>query len=367
MDTPERIELDMLRHLCADAGVAIVAADAALRITYWNPSATRLLGASRDSMIGQPITEIVPAQRRELAQRLLTRALDRGEVNEFEFEHSDPYGRKVDLAVTVSPILDDQGQISGISVILRNLTRRLDYERQQAQSQKMSALGVMAGAVAHHFNNLFGGIITSIDFAKESSDSRALRRALQTTAASLERATEMTVRLLAFAEGDHTVTHNQDLTATVREYLENHRSELETRHIELQPALEEVGVELPQKLILNILDNLISNACEAMSTGGTLGVELHRVDDGNTILLRITDSGIGLTDEQIGRAFEPFYTSKGQEAGGESHTGLGLAVVHGIVKDLGGSVTLSSSEGGGAVCTIRIPTSCSTRRANPSP
>lgn len=362
MDSSANNNFDLLGHLCADAGVAIIAANAALRITYWNPSASRLLGASQESMIGQSITGIVPGERRELAARLLNRALERGEISEFEFEYRDQQGNKADLAVTISPILDDTKVISGLSVILRNLTRRLDFEREQAQSRKMSALGGMAGAVAHHFNNLFGGIITSIDFAKESSDPRALRRALATTAASLERATEMTVRLLAFAEGDHSATDGQDMTRTVIDYLRDHIDDLQNRRIEMQSAVEEVDAELPAKLVRSLLDNLIANACEAMHTGGTLNVELRRVDAGKTILLRVSDSGVGLTEEQIWRAFEPFYTGKAQEIGGEAHTGLGLAVVHGIVKDLGGSVTLGSGECGGAVCTIRIPAHCPTRR-----
>ncbi len=350
---------DTFRQLCQHAGVAIIATDASFRITFWNDTAQRLLGASSKAMTGQAIMDIVPEERRELARRLLLRTQQRGEVTEFEFRHRDPQGRHVDLAVTVSPLNPPEGDApSGVSVILRNLTRRLDYEREQAQSRKMSALGVMAGAIAHHFNNLFGGILTSIEFAQDSSDARTLRRALKTTAESLGRATEMTIRLLAFAEGDRSRSSGCSLSDTISGYLDGQSERFSGDRIELESRIEEVDVELPARQILSIIDNLVTNACEAMQDGGRLTVNLERVDEGRTVLLTVADSGRGLDEEQLRRAFEPFYTSKPDPSVGQGHTGLGLPVVHGIVRDLGGSVTLSSSPSGGALCSIRIPTSC---------
>ena len=342
------------RDICTSTGVALIATDEQFRILFWNDAATKLFGQNQPIAAGQLVTELVPADRREIGTRLLERAL-RGEVNELEFLHPDPEGQTRYLAVTLSGVRDADGKMSGVSVFARDVSRRIMLSRQYAAAQKMSALGAMAGAIAHHFNNLIGGIITSVDFAQRSDNPDMLRRALAGITNTLNRASRLVRGLLAFAEGDRTESPARELPAILEEYVQSIRPRLADKSIRLETDIQPLDVRYPSKRILTILENLVSNSVDAMPAGGTLRLEL-RPRGGAEVELRVVDTGNGLRDEHLAHVFEPFFTTKGGEGltVGE-HAGLGLAVVHGIVKDLGGSVNLACNTPTGVTCTIRLP------------
>jgi len=180
------------KSICVDMGAALIATDEQFRIRFWNVAAGRLFGESSEAMLGRPLTAIVPEARQGLIQKLLTRAITRGEARELEFRHTDPEGRDLYLAATISPIQGDHQQGIGVSVCIRDVTRGMEMLRDVAEAQRMSALALMAGAVAHHFNNTLGGIITTIDFAQVADSPELLRRTLRMTAAALRRATSRT-------------------------------------------------------------------------------------------------------------------------------------------------------------------------------
>lgn len=343
------------------AGVALIATDEQLHIRFWNSAASRMLGGSADAMIGQPIQSIVPAERRELAARFCERALARGEIGQLEFQHRNPAGDPTWLAVTISPIVDSTGRRLGISVYVRDVTRRMDLERDMAQSQKMTALGTMAGQVAHHFNNVLGGIITSLDFVLQTSDDPdTLRRAMRTAVSALTRASNLTQGLLAFAEGNPSDSTLGDLAETVRRFAAQLQPKLAAQNIRFELDVEPVEARLPVKRIQTILENLTINSCEAMPGGGALRIELRPALDEPKAFLRVADTGCGIAAEDLSRVFEPFFTTKCPESCTPNpHAGLGLAVVHGIVKEMGGSVTLCSTPKDGTVCSVSLPLSLS--------
>jgi signal transduction histidine kinase len=276
-----------------------------------------------------------------------------------EFQHRNPAGDPTWLAVTISPIIDPAGRRTGISVYVRDVTRRMDLERDMAQSQKMSALGALAGQVAHHFNNVLGGIITSLDFALQTGDDPdTLRRAMRTAVSSLTRASSLTQGLLVFAEGTPSDSTLGDLTETVRRFAAQLQPKLAAQDIRFELDLEPVHAWLPVKRIQIILENLTANSREAMPDGGALRIELRAVLDEPKAVLRVADTGCGICPEDLPRVFEPFFTTKCPEVCTSSpHAGLGLAVVHGIVKEMGGSVTLCSTQKDGTVCSVSLPLS----------
>lgn len=344
------------RHLCHHAGVALIATDARLRIRFWNAAASRIFGSTAEVMLGEPLLSVVPGERRALAERLLERALTRGETNSFEFPHRDPAGGRMFLAVCVSPIINDAGERIGVSVYIRDVTRRIETQQALADAAKMTALGTMAGAIAHHFNNLLGGLVTSADFAQTSDDPEALRRVLRTIVGTLGRASRLTVALLAFAEGEHTDSATAEAGDTIRRFVETIEPRLGQCRIRLETVLAAAGCRLPIRCLETLLDCLTSNACEAMPEGGTLRIELLKPPDRSEAVLRIADTGRGMSEEDLRHAFEPFYTTKAVDpAGAAAHPGLGLAVAHGIVRSLGGTVTLCSSPGEGTICSVQIP------------
>jgi len=359
---------DFFRHLCLHTGVAMVATDAQLRIRFWNPAAARIFGRPAEAMLGEPITSIVPPERLRVAHRLFERVLHQGQMSEFEFRHDGPAGTPRYLAVSIAPVVDESDECMGVCAYLRNVTRRIESERATAEAQKMSALGSMAGAVAHHFNNLLAGLITTADFSQNSDDPKILRRALQAITSTLTRASKLTLALLAFAEGEHHDDRTEDVTAIVQRFVADLEPSLRETGITIEADLQPIDCRLPAKQVVTILDSLTSNACDAMPAGGILQVELALIPDGRNMVLRIGDTGPGISENDLGRVFEPFFTTKAAEPTGlADHPGLGLAIVHGIVRSLGGTVTLCSSRTDGTICSVQLPCLAASSRFSGSP
>ncbi len=353
--------MSFLQSLCKHAGIAIIATDEQFIIRFWNAAAERMFEEPTSRAIGQPIWLIIPPERHGLAQRMLERAMQRGETSEVELRRTDPAGRTHHLAVTMSPIPDQDGRIGGVSICIRDVTQGMNLLRDVAEMQRMSALGSMAGAVAHHFNNLLGGAMTALDFAQQADDSEGLRRGLKTAMAALGRVSALTHGLLVFAEGDHSETPTDDAVEVIRQFIASGQAAWSKAHIAVRTQLQPLQARLPAKRLQAILEALTANAREAMTGGGTLRIELTR-GPGMTVILRISDTGRGIPQEQLRHVFEPFFTTKRVTRPDESeHVGLGLAVVHGIVKDMGGTITLEPGQSGGTVCTICVPADLQTR------
>lgn len=344
------------QHLCDSAGLALLSLDDHLEVTYCNSQAAELLGAAVADILHSPIERIVGREEVVVLEHLARRAIQEGEVGRHEFRHHlGDDGDRV-LAMTVSPIRDDADQVLGASACLIDITGCIHSQEQVAQTRKMRALGAMAGNFAHHFNNILGGVVTSVDFAKESHDARVLKKTLSSAATSLQRATLLLDELLAFAEADFRDTDLADLTETVLYFVDRLRPELERRDIRFDLKLARLPVvEVPRKNFLTVLQNLANNALDAISDGGRFAVELE--PDAEQVICRITDSGPGIVREDIEHVFEPFYSTKDAQSGGgpNQHAGLGLSVALGIVHDMGGDIAISSRPGDATVVEVRLP------------
>lgn len=343
------------RQLCEHLGVALIATDTELNIQAWNLAAARMFGAAADRMIGVPVLSVMPQDRRLEAERMLKRALATGETFQFEFQYRDEQGRDQELIGMIAPIVSPSGRREGASMCIRDITRRITLQNELNQSRKMASLGELAGAMAHHFNNILGGVITSVDFANESGDPVILRRVTQQIARALQRATSLINGLLAFAEGDRRAEDLSDFTEVLNEVADEVEGGLEEHGIELivdMPKLPVLSVVHSQ--LYTILHNIVRNAIEAMPHGGTLRIEAALAE--KTMIIRVADTGCGLDEAARSRIFEPFWSTKGQLATqtGEG-TGLGLAIAHGLVQMLGGSILVSSELNKGSCFTVILP------------
>lgn len=344
------------RSIVNAAGIGVIATDEQRVVRFCNDSAAEMIGRSAAELLTQPVISIVPPDRVELAQRLLDRIAVSGNPSDFDISHVRPDGTAAHLAITISPIRQDD-RICGLAVFIRDVTRQMNLLRHMAQAQKMASLESMAGAVAHHFNNILGGAVTTADFALTSDDPDLHKRTLGITVTALSRANELTRGLLSFAEGEHTDTITVDVRQTIERYIVALTPTLQASNIRLDAHIETVPVSAPAKGLTTVLDRLIANAVEAMPTGGILYIALHQESD-NHALLEISDTGSGISEQNRQRIFEPFFTTKQPNRYRPSnHPGLGLAVVHGIVKDLRATISVSqvTRPGTGTVFTIRLP------------
>ena len=238
------------------------------------------------------------------------------------------------------------------SRLARNVAERSleEASEQLRQSQKMDAIGRLAGGVAHDFNNLLLAINGYAEFLSDSLTDTRLKGFATEIQSAGERAAALTQQLLAFSRRQVLEPRILNLNDAIGEI------ELMVRRLigagitvdfDLEPHLQNVEADPSQ--IGQVLLNLAVNARDAMGGAGTLTVSTR--NDGDHVLLTVTDTGEGMDDETRGRIFEPFFTTKEVGAG----TGLGLATVYGVVAQSGGVITVRSAPGEGASFTVRLP------------
>jgi len=343
------------RQLCEHLGVALIATDLDLNIRVWNAAAARTFGAAAERMIRTPVTQILPQERREMAERTLRRAIETGETIQFEFQHRDAQGERRELAGTIAPVVSESGVRTGASVCIRDITHRISLQCDLSESRKMVALGEMAGAIAHHFNNILGGMVTSIDYANASDNAAIKGRVLDQVGRALQRATTLVNGLLAFAEGDRRADDLSGLAEVVNKLADEIEETIEGRNIEFTVNMPELpAVPVARVQVMTILRNITQNAIEAMPDGGSLWIDISV--DSRSVIILIGDTGCGLDETAKSRIFEPFWTTKGPLAAGTGGaTGLGLAITHGLVNMIGGTISVTSEVGKGSCFRVTLP------------
>ncbi|MBI4717649.1 MAG: PAS domain-containing sensor histidine kinase [Planctomycetes bacterium] len=343
------------RRLCEHAGVALIACDRNLRICVWNRAAAVMFGAASDRMLGSPIVAVMPTERRAAAEAMIVAAMDRGETGQLDFADRDAAGSPRELACTIAPILGPSGSGLGSSICIRDITRRIALQNEVNENRKLSALGRMAGAIAHHFNNILGGVITSVDYAATADDPAVTARTLRQTNRALLRASALVNGLMAFAEGDRRGEDLSDFTEIVNEVADDLERALAGQQIRLSVSVPKLPIlPIGRSQWLTVLRNLTRNAIEAMPHGGMLRLEV--TVEGSDLVTRISDTGCGMDEVALSHLFEPFWSTKNKLTTSEGEgTGLGLAIAHGIVQMLGGTITVESKPNEGATFIVHLP------------
>ena len=269
------------------------------------------------------------------------------------------------------PIKDKEtGKITGVVEFVRDITDRKRLESQLAQAQKMKAVGTLAGGVAHDLNNILSGIVSYPDLLlMDLPEDSPLREPIQIMQASGKKAAAIVQDLLTLARRGVSVSEVVNLNEIITDYLNSPQMEkLLSFHplVEFQTDLdpEVMNVMGSSVHLSKTIMNLVSNAAEAMPDGGNISISTENryidqpivgyddVEEGDYVILTVTDCGIGIPKDELGRIFEPFYTKKVM---GRSGTGLGMAVVWGTVKDHKGYIQIDSQEGMGTAFKLYFP------------
>lgn len=360
---------------------AIVTTDDQERIVLFNAAAEQMFGRPAVELIGQPVERVLPARFRNTYH-----------------EHIQGFGRMDQTPSAVSPMrtsgLRARGlradgeefpieasvsstQVDGhilVTAILRDLTEKQRIEEQRAQmegrlhqAQKLEALGTLAGGIAHDFNNIIGIIIGNTELARQDvGDSQTAAESLDEIRKASVRAKALAQRILAFAS-QHEQPHGvMELGPIVTEAVTLLRSTLPAR-IEIVATLDAdaPSVRADPTQVHQILINLCTNSWHAMEERpGRIDIRLDAVtlnaeavsaaaavQPGRFARLSVTDTGTGMDAATLDRIFEPFFTTKAPSQG----TGLGLSVVHGMVKAHGGTINVTSRPGKGSTFTMHFP------------
>jgi PAS domain S-box-containing protein len=318
-------------------------------IRYVSPSHERLLGYPLDELVGKNVLSFVHPEDKARVQTALANG-NNGRPVECRIRHSDGSWRMLE---SFSRDLSHLAGVNGMVVNARDITERKRLEEQLHHSQRLEAVGRLAGGVAHDFNNLLM-VITGYSHmlldAMHPSD--PARQDLEQVVKASERATDLTRQLLAFSRRQGVRASIVNVNTLVREMDRMLRrvlgEEIELT-ISLAPDLKTVRADPGQ--IEQVILNMVVNARDAMASGGKLLIETRNGAQPNRdcVTISISDTGIGMDSQVLSRVFEPFFTTK------EHGTGLGLATSYGIIKENGGDLRVESMPGKGTAFHIELP------------
>ena len=333
-------------------------------ITDANQSFLELFGYTREEMIGKDICELYvdPADRRRFQEEIEKK----GFVKEYEVKWRKKDGTELDCLLTSSVHFGKDGSIAGYRGILRDLTAHNALQKQLLQAQKMEAVGTLAGGIAHDFNNLLQVVLGYSELALAEEDMPdQFRGDLERVLLAGRSGADLVQRLLTFSRKTEPKPVDLDLNQRIHQtqkFLQ--RTIPKMIDIEMILADDLAYIHADPTQVDQVLMNLAVNAREAMPEGGKLVIETANViidedyarshleaKPGRYVLLRVSDTGSGMGKETREHIFEPFYTTKGPGEG----TGLGLAMVFGIVKQHQGIINCYSEVGHGTTFNIYLP------------
>jgi PAS domain S-box-containing protein len=332
-------------------------------VSNWNTGAERIKGYKASEIVGRHFSRFYTDEDRANGepQRALATALAEGKY-EKEAWRVRADGTRFWAHVVIDPIRDERGELIGFAKITRDATERrnaqIELEEARAalfQAQKLQALGELTGGIAHDFNNLMTVIRGSADLLRRTDLADEKRaRYLEAIVETADRAAALTGQLLAFSRRQRLKPEVIDLNLRLDafgEMLERTLGGQVDVTLDLAPGLWTTEVD-PTQLETALLNAAI-NARDAMPDGGTLSLRTCNVHEknGDFVVVELADTGTGMPDEVLNRAYEPFFTTKPVGKG----TGLGLSQIHGFAAQSGGRSELSSTSGEGTVLRLFLP------------
>ncbi len=336
--------------------------DIAGNLAFFNESLCEILGYREEELTGLNYRLYTAEEHSRRVYDTFNRVYVTGvPARELDWEVIRKDGTKRFIEVSISPRKDAEGAVTGFSGIVRDVTEQRMLESQLQRSQKMEALGLLAGGVAHDLNNILSGIVSYPELIlADLPDNSPLRKPMKTIHESGMRAADVVSDLLTIARGVTTGKEALNLNTIVSEYMgsaefQNLANINAFVHFRSEPAPHLLNMRGSPIHLEKTLMNLVINASEAIEDGGTVTIStfnryldepLKGYDDvrmGEYVVLSVSDNGRGISGKDMERIFEPFYSRKVM---GRSGTGLGLAVVWNTVQDHNGYIDVKTSEKG---------------------
>ena len=347
-------ERELLQVTLNSIGEGVVATDPEEQIIFINYAATNITGYSRDQAIGQPLTKILYIFDDKTSEP--TNKIPSGK----EFNHLVLVTRdlkEVAISLSSAPIKTADGQIIGKVIVFQDITEKQKTERELLKAAKLDSLGILAGGVAHDFNNILAGILANLQLAgvklrKHQDISQHIKGSIEIT----RKASNLTKQLLTFAKGGDPVKKAASIAKLVKDTVQFALSGSKVKAVFNLPE-DLWTVDIDEGQISQVINNLTINA----AIGGTLEITAENValvtgdqyNPGQYVKLAIKDHGIGIPTEIMNKIFDPFFTTK------KTGNGLGLSTSYSIIKKLQGYLEAESTPGIGTTFCIMLPVSLS--------
>ena len=344
----------------------VMITDSEPKVQYVNPAFVQTTGYQRDEIIGQNPSLLKSNKHDRAYYDSLWKTISSGKVWSGHFVNLKKDGALFEEDATIAPVKDTNGKITNYVAVKRDVTDEIKTERQLRQAQKMEAIGTLAGGIAHDFNNILAAIIgfTELSLAKVEQNSPVHANLQEVFNAGL-RARDLVKQILTFSRQAEQELQAVQAKLIVKEALKLMRASLPTTIEIRQNISSDNAVMADPTQIHQILINLCTNAGHAMhQKGGVLEVSLSDeeldeefaaqypdINPGQYMKLSVSDTGHGIPPDVLEKIFDPFFTTKEREEG----TGMGLAVVHGIVRGHGGTITVYSEAEKGTTFNVYLP------------
>ena len=343
------------------------------KYTGCNKHYTELLGLRKDKIIGRSVYEVHKKELADIYFEADKRLFENPGVQVYESQIDHSNGTRLDILINKATFFDKDGHVSGIIGAAQDISERKKAEREKdelesqlRQAQKMESIGTLAGGIAHDFNNILGAIMGFAELAQlDAAHGTVLKANLNEVIKAANRAKELINQILTFSRQSEQKLKPLQLSIVIKEALKLLRASLpSTIEIRYDIKSDALAMANPTQ-IHQVMMNLCTNAGHAMrKNGGWLEVSLTNVEfdtdfvnrhpeiqNGPYLQLTVTDTGHGMSSEILNRIFDPFFSTKETGEG----TGLGLSVVHGIVKSHGGTIYAYSEPGKGSSFKVYFP------------
>jgi two-component system NtrC family sensor kinase len=353
---------DFMNEIIRSSPNSIMATDLDGNIMFWNRAAEETLGYSASEVIGKMnIEKIYPeGMARKLMQMLRSSEYGNvGRLRSYPMVYVRRDGEVVEGTLSAAIIYDTKGnEIASVGSFV-DLRERLEMERalrrtqeQLLQSEKLAAMGRLTSQVAHELNNPLYGIMNTLELLKtEISPQSKRRKILEMAHSETVRLSEMLRKMLSFSKPDQEERQPVEINSVLDEILLLHEKQFREHDIKIASTFAE-GLRLvnaSKNQLRQVFLNMVANARDAMPNGGTLTVKTSGNSD--EISVEISDTGIGIPEENLKKIFDSFFTTKDEVKG----IGLGLSVCYGFIKDHGGDIKVKSRVGAGTTFTITLP------------
>jgi len=331
---------------------AVLAVDAAGKITTFNQLAEKLFSLSRQSVIGENYSKVFPKDEWLISQILEKKS----KIKDFEVRFKTLAGEEKTLLVNSSGIFNQPGQLQGALAVIHDITELKRLEEESKRSERLSALGNLAAGVAHEVRNPLNAISIAAQRLKSefkpTSSEEDYQNFLSNILSEIKRLDQIVIQFLSLARSQKLNLELTDSASYLTEILNLVKVEAEAKGIRVLSKLSDSArLKIDRPEMKKALLNIILNGMEAMQSGGTLTVETRHKNEADVLEIIISDTGRGIPADDITKIFQPYFSTK------EKGSGLGLALAHRIVIDHKGKIEVKSEIGKGTSFVISFPIS----------